>query len=186
MPLAVDNCEQRRLYARGGDGKQVNIDNVIIVGCGSIGSVIADALQDCGIQHFTLVDNDILSYENIARHCAGFFWVGKPKVDAMQINMQLHNPNLVIKTYNENAFSFFLTQRESINQSDMLVLAVASAPVEQYFIKMINESLVSVPTVIIWIEPYAVAGHAILISHPMDFYQEIFSKETMEYQYSTL
>lgn len=186
LPLAVDNCEQKRLYVRGGDGKQVNINNVIIIGCGSIGSVVTEALRDCGIQNFTLVDNDILSYENIARHYAGFFWVGKPKVDAIKINIQLHNPNLVIKTYNENAFSFFQTQQELINQSDMVVLAVASAPVEQHFIKMINESLVSVPTVIIWVEPYAIAGHAILINHSMDFYQEIFDRETLDYQYNVL
>lgn len=184
--IAIDDCSQKRLYSRGGNGKEINIKEAIIIGCGAIGSIAVKALMDTGVKKFALVDNDILTYENIARHYAGYFWVGQTKVEAIKTIMQLNNPNLIVETFNKNAFSFLKNEQKLINQSDLLVVAVAYAPLEQFLIEMINQKLINSPTIIIWVEPYTIAGHAIVINYPMDFYQEIFDRNTLEYKYKVI
>ena len=49
---------------------------VIILGCGSVGSLVALELARAGVQHFILVDADILEYHNVCRHQCGIEDVG--------------------------------------------------------------------------------------------------------------
>ena len=185
-PIAIDNCSQERLFNRGGDGHKIVIQNATIIGCGSIGSFAAEALLYYGTTHFSLVDCDKLSYDNIARHYAGYYWVGEPKVRAIKTEMQLHNPNTVYETFDGNALQYIEEQYESINNTDILIVSVGSTPVEHYILKKINEGIISVPTLIMWVEPYAFAGHGILINKPMDVYAELYNRKTMEYRYAVL
>ena len=53
----------------------------IIIGCGSVGSLVALELARAGVGRFFLVDMDILSYHNICRHQCGIQDVGKYKPD---------------------------------------------------------------------------------------------------------
>lgn len=185
-PLALDDCSQKRLYYRGGDGNVTSVSDVCIIGCGSIGSLVAEAMLASGTTKYTLVDKEILTYENIARHYAGFFWVGKSKVSAIKTNLELHNPNVVCETFFENAFKFIDEKPDIINKSDLVVVAVAYAPLEHYIFRMISEEKISAPVLFVWVEPYAIAGHALLLNHPMDVYEEIFDRDTLEYQYGVV
>lgn len=45
--------------------------NVIILGCGSVGSLVAVQLAKSGVGNFLLVDNDIVEYHNLCRHQCG-------------------------------------------------------------------------------------------------------------------
>lgn len=186
VPVKVDNCSQNRLFQRGGDGHEVRVNNAIIIGCGSVGSIAIEALLCYGTMGYTLVDNDILSVDNIARHYAGFFWVDHLKTHAIKCEMQLHNPNIICETYDENAFRFFEEHSEIINKKDLLIVAVASSPVEHYVMKKINEGAITIPVLMLWIEPYAIAGHGILINKPMDVYAELFNKDTLQYRYGVV
>jgi hypothetical protein len=56
---------------------------VLIVGVGSIGSAAAEALQEYGIRHFTLLDPDRLWVRNLARHRLTERDIGRFKVNAM-------------------------------------------------------------------------------------------------------
>ncbi len=184
--VVVNDCSQRRLFTRGGDGRDTNVKRVCIVGCGSIGSYVAEALMNSGVESFNLVDNDVLTCENVARHFNGFEYIGCSKVNAVKQKMCMHNPNIKCEANLVNAFEFFNTSVDSINQCDLTVLAVAYSPLEQYVIEKINAAEVTSPVLIIWIEPYAVAGHAILISNPIDVFDELFDIDTLEYQYSVV
>lgn len=71
----------------------------VIVGCGSVGSLIALELARGGVGEFVLVDNDIFSYHNVSRHQCGIFDVGKRKVDALEERILQINPTAHIKGY---------------------------------------------------------------------------------------
>lgn len=81
IPVSVTNCHQNRLLTRGGDGANIVWKKAVIIGCGSIGSFLADALKFYGTEHFALVDNEKLEYDNIARHSCGYFGVGLANVN---------------------------------------------------------------------------------------------------------
>lgn len=181
--IAIENCHQNRLFTRGGDGSMSPWRKVGIIGCGSIGGFLADALKLSGVEKFALVDNEDLEYENVARHPCGYHWVHYPKTIDLGISLQNWNPNIVYESYVENAHSFVENRTEIINDCDVLFVAVACATVEHHVNKLILENRIKIPVVFLWGEPYLLGGHAILVKKPQDLYKEIFDAVTLEYKY---
>jgi molybdopterin/thiamine biosynthesis adenylyltransferase len=75
----------RNIRALGGGVQRVLGDlRVGIVGCGGIGSAVAEQLVRLGVRRFTLVDPDVLSLSNITRvYGSTPSDVGRPKVDVL-------------------------------------------------------------------------------------------------------
>lgn len=69
---------------------------VLIIGVGSIGSAAAEALQEYGIRHFTLVDPDRFWGRNLARHRLTGGDIGRFKVNAMVDLMRARDRDVVI------------------------------------------------------------------------------------------
>lgn len=82
----------------------LNKANVLIVGCGSGGGMVALQLTMSGIVNFTLIDNDVLEPENVIRHVCGLRYVGQKKVDALSDVLLDRNPDLKIETYDKDIF----------------------------------------------------------------------------------
>lgn len=66
----------------------------IILGCGSVGSLVALQLAKSGVGNFVLVDNDTVEYHNLCRHQCGITDVGKYKVDALKERIININPSV--------------------------------------------------------------------------------------------
>ena len=71
----------------------------IIVGCGSVGSLVALELAKAGVGHFLLLDQDIFEYHNICRHQCGASEVGRYKVDALKDRVLDINRTAQVETY---------------------------------------------------------------------------------------
>ena len=56
---------------------------VVILGCGSVGSLVAMELARAGVSYFLLCDADIVEYHNVCRHQCGITDVGDLKVNAL-------------------------------------------------------------------------------------------------------
>lgn len=69
---------------------------VVIIGCGSVGSLVALELARAGVGRFFLIDMDILSYHNICRHQCGILDVGKYKTTALRERILQINPSAEI------------------------------------------------------------------------------------------
>ena len=70
----------------------------IIIGCGSVGSLVALELARAGVGRFFLVDSDILGYHNICRHQCGIQDVGKYKTTAVKERILQINPYAIVQT----------------------------------------------------------------------------------------
>lgn len=68
-----------------------------ILGCGSVGSLVALELARTGIGKFVLVDNDILEYHNLCRHQCSISEVGEYKVDALKRRILEINPSAEVE-----------------------------------------------------------------------------------------
>ena len=64
----------------------------VIIGCGSVGSLVALELARAGVGRFFLIDMDIFSYHNICRHQCGILDVGKYKTTALRERILQINP----------------------------------------------------------------------------------------------
>lgn len=83
--------------------------HVAIFGVGGVGGYVAESLARTGVNHFTLVDNDVVSLSNINRQIiADINTIGRNKVDVMKERILAINPNAVVETKN----IFFLGDKD--------------------------------------------------------------------------
>lgn len=65
-----------------------------IIGCGSVGSTIAENLARCGLKNFVLYDFDKVESHNVANQMFTQQHIGKPKVEALRDILIDINPEL--------------------------------------------------------------------------------------------
>ena len=78
-------------------------DRIHIIGCGSVGSTVAEMLARSGVTKMTLWDFDVVEPKNIANQRFIQADVGKPKVEALTRILSDINPDIIhdIKTMGE-------------------------------------------------------------------------------------
>ena len=69
----------------------------VILGCGSVGSLVALQLAKSGVGNFLLVDNDIVEYHNLCRHQCGISDIGKYKTIALKERILNINPTAKVE-----------------------------------------------------------------------------------------
>lgn len=177
-PFIVNNVSQCRLFKRGGIGSISSL-NACLIGCGSLGGHLATALVDSGVVDYMLVDKDILTVDNIARHTCGYESVGSKKVEALKRKMEGHNPNCVCKAFAADAMEFLTGNASLLNETDCIFMTTAEYPLESQFLEAFNSGVIDSPLVIMWMEPYSLAAHAIVLNKPQDlFSSEIYDSDT--------
>lgn len=100
---------------------------VFIAGCGSGGSSVALQLVMSGIRSFTLLDRDILEPENVIRHVCGRRYLGWKKTEAVADVLRDRNPNIDIKTIDDDLMSYPDLVSEML-KCDVVVLATDNEP----------------------------------------------------------
>lgn len=71
----------------------------VILGCGSVGSLVAMELARAGVEKYVLCDADTLEYHNVCRHQCGIEDVGDLKVNALKRKILNINPKVKVKTF---------------------------------------------------------------------------------------
>ncbi|MEQ7845770.1 ThiF family adenylyltransferase [Nocardioides kribbensis] len=72
---------------------------VAILGCGSVGSTIAELLVRAGVEAFTLVDPDEVSGANLSRGVYAAADIGRDKVDALADRLRAIAPHAMVTTH---------------------------------------------------------------------------------------
>ena len=70
-----------------------------ILGCGSVGSLVALELARSGVGRFVLIDSDIVEYHNLCRHQCSIMDVGNYKVYAVSKRIKEINPSAQVYCY---------------------------------------------------------------------------------------
>lgn len=100
-PLLVRSgrAGRRDLSARVPDLAGLDSKRVVLVGCGALGSVVADYLARAGVGGFVLLDKDVLEPGNLARHAAGIQHSGLHKSTALAAVIRDSNPHAIVESY---------------------------------------------------------------------------------------
>lgn len=96
---------------------------VAVIGIGSIGSAIAEALASAGIRHFDLIDPERLQWHNFARHRADWRQVGRLKVNAMRRRMLSRDSDLDIREWPLDVIHDADQLRPLLREVDIAVVA---------------------------------------------------------------
>lgn len=177
IKFLVEDMRQERLFTRGGVGVMEAVKKVAIIGCGSVGSLIAAAIAECGISSFLFVDNDRLSAANIARHYCGHNYIEKNKAAALSDKLCQHNPNISAEVYDENGLKFIKDHLLELNSCDLIIVATASTTLEYRIVSTMCDGLITKPVVLTWVEPLMAAGHALLLNKAQPIFDEFFDAE---------
>jgi molybdopterin/thiamine biosynthesis adenylyltransferase len=81
---AADTSLAARILRAGVAAEELANKSVAIIGCGAVGSHVADLLYRDGIRHLNLADGQLLRPGNVIRHLAPPSLVGLPKAEAVK------------------------------------------------------------------------------------------------------
>ncbi|WP_026886838.1 ThiF family adenylyltransferase [Clostridium beijerinckii] len=167
--IKFNNFTRKRIFTRGGDGKITENKNIVVVGCGSIGSMLTKAIIDVGISStISLIDNDILNSENIGRHVCGASEVGLYKTTAMRNEILRHYPDTELVLINKDINDILENDIDILNRNDYIFIVVGNITIEKKIISLLEDGKIIKPTIIMWVEPYLIAGHAIICRKKID------------------
>lgn len=164
--VVVNRGDASWIHGRGHSSEQVDLSarKVAIVGCGALGSEIAELLAKAGLGELMLVDGDDLKTANAGRHLLGVSYLGWNKAKGVASELQRRLPHLKIDAIYRTKFER-LTSAELCQLADMDMIVTAGLDIEgEAAVNAWRQTLERPPAYLsTWVEAYAVVGHAVLL-----------------------
>ena len=90
-----------------------------------------------------------------------------------------------------NAWEYLLNHCSLINDFDIIWVCVGNTVIEKKIIQLIKEKVIHKECIILWVEPYLIAGHALILQKEIDLLRphnetSAFPGETREFRYTLL
>jgi len=151
------------IHTRGGVGAELSGASVCVIGCGSLGSYVAHLLAKAGIGRLTLIDPQLMEWANVGRHLLGASDVGASKAEAIRKRIQLDHPHLSIRAILRDWQAWAKESDDPFGGFDLVVSTIADWRHERS-LNLLARSLPFPPVVFGWMEPFALAGHALTVT----------------------
>lgn len=137
---------------------------IIIFGIGSIGSGVAEILAKAGVGKLVLVDPENLEAANASRHSLGIDSIGLGKANSLASVLRKRYPHLQIESYQTRVEAFIEKYPDYLHASSLIISAIGDWAPEAFFTDYAERNKLEVPSMFVWLEPHAVAGHAVVVS----------------------
>lgn len=167
LGATVNRTDAAWLHTRGGNGHDSVLagKRVGIFGCGSLGADVAFLLAKSGVGGFHLIDNQVLSLDNVGRHLLGADSVRRNKTDALETFLQKQLPRLSITASGGRDIEFILRETPGVFDRLDLVISTTGDWASDCALNVAARQWRSFPPIIFgWTEAYGVAGHALLVN----------------------
>lgn len=161
-PMSVERRDRAFLLQRGGGRCDLGTKRVLLVGCGAIGGHLAIALAASGVRKITLVDNDILSDDNIHRHALGRRYIGLRKVIALEKELRSLFPYVDVSCSASTLDRALDSRIFSLSDFDLVISATGNAVSDLYLNEAALMTSGNPPVVFSWLEPLGIGGHALI------------------------
>lgn len=150
------------IHGRGRDPNQAILKkkSVVVLGCGSIGAVVAVALAKAGAGKLTLIDDQDLEWANIGRHALGARSVGHNKATALAKSLQSDHPHLEISGTDISVQELLQEKPDVLGACNLIVSVTADWSADQALAEW-HRGRGGIPSLMYgWAEAHAAAGHA--------------------------
>jgi len=183
--FSVVRNSKEYLVERGGADVLLSNKRVAVVGCGSVGSQVANMLAKSGVGELVLVDHDLLSADNIYRHYLGgqgLNFEADKKTGVVQawnkvslLSNQLQSDLPYIKVIAKPATLAKVIDDKDLMACDVVVVAVGAPSVNlQINQKLKDNSYRNV--VFCWNEATGIGGHSIALDLQHSCYQCLYTE----------
>jgi len=161
-PISVLRHTVSYMRERGGASTAAAEKHIVVFGCGSVGSEVADALAASGTGRLTLVDPDFMSEDNVFRHALGRDRIGWPKVVALREELTRKYPGVAVDEAKVEAQEWLA--KADLDSVDGFVLALGLPTLERSLAWRLRAIGKALPMVVTWLEPLDLGGHSLLLS----------------------
>ena len=148
---------------RGGALPNLTNKSVVVVGCGSLGGVLARTLVQSGVGNLHLVDDDRYSADNVYRHILPASCIGQFKSEALKSTLLAEYDGVIITSSSKNIE--MVEDSVFADSPDLVCLATGSPNAERDLVRRRLLSSTTPPIVSGWIEPLSLGGHVMLSEH---------------------
>lgn len=149
-----------RVMPRSGAIQELQNKKVLLIGCGSVGSQIANQLSSTGIGHLTLSDSDSFSLDNLYRHSLPASYISWPKTWGLKSELTKKYPWLDVEVMSSELLS--LRYENILNTFDLIIIAIGSPTQERIFHDYCVRNSIETAVINTWVEGYGIGGHAVI------------------------
>ena len=156
------------LLSRCGASPSLKDKRVLLLGCGSVGSFLANNLCQMGITQLDILDKDTFSADNVYRHFMGFEAVKQKatlyKSDLLRNILSEKYAYLDIDSLNyidRTVESAILENPNRLFQYDLIISALGEPTLNLAINDLLMTHQISVPFIVCFNEPYGIGGHVI-------------------------
>lgn len=161
-PLTARRHTPMYMRERGGASLELLGKHLVVLGCGAVGSVVADTLAAAGVGRLTLVDHDDYSEDNVFRHVLDPRCIDIPKVFGLQFEFEHKYPGIQVTPVATTAQEWLKTT--NLASVDGIILAIGMPSLERAFSRSLRELLnKQSPIIFTWLEALDLGGHSVLI-----------------------
>jgi hypothetical protein len=183
--FSVARNSKEYLLERGGGDVLLSNKKVAVVGCGSVGSQVANMLAKAGVGELVLIDPDLLSADNIYRHHLGGrelnYDANKKtgtveawhKVNALSYQLQRDLPYIKVHAKPVNLAEVFTG--EDLKNCDVIVVAVGAPTVNLQINQELKDRNFN-NVVFCWNEAAGIGGHSIALDLQKSCYQCLYTE----------
>jgi len=171
IPVVIGRADPNWALARdhgpqvlaGRQGKKV-----LLLGCGSLGSPIAELLARSGVGELHLLDKEVFESENCGRHILGAPDIGLSK--AVALTKRLHElvPDITIKAHRAFAANWIHNVCKP-GSYDLVVDCTGESAVRVMLSHYRKHSLGACHLVHAWVEPFCAATHVVFLPYGTDW-----------------
>lgn len=159
--IEVARADPGFVLPRGGADLRLRDRTVALIGCGSVGSYLAQALAAHGVGTLILIDPETLVASNLHRHVLGAAHLGVPKTIGLQQVLLSRFPHLVVRSFSQSVQQVLDTDPAEVLSSDLVISAMGHETLE----RRLNGLFVGqVRRLHVWLEPFGVGGHVLSLS----------------------
>lgn len=164
--MSVRNASMDFLRFRG--GSKIFDHNILLLGCGSVGSEVAEMVVSSGFINITLIDNDIIKYENGFRNASGFWNLNNlneiPKTKNLQSFLQYILPDVNCKTFEKDVISAIKSRLIKLDDFDYIICCTGNSIVDKYINDYLYIHNIKTKVIYAWLEPYGIAEHILTVN----------------------
>ena len=175
-PVFIKRIDKEFLLKRTVTGTPLDLQ-ILLIGCGSIGSYLCNELVRAGWSKITIVDKDNLYPENIYRHLLGLEYVGQNKAQALCQFFDNNLPELNIKPLSDDATEL-IGESIELDEYDIIISAVGDHKFNRWLNQTIIANEIDTPVFYTWNEPLDIGSHAMVIQRKYSGdYNSIFRRD---------
>ena len=166
MKAVVRRADHLWIHGRDQDRRQEDLREarVAVLGCGSLGGPLARLLAQSGVGNLLLVDPANLDWPNVGRHALGARSVNRSKAQELAREIEEAYPHLAHVSWRKKAVGNGASGlTDELLTYDLVVSTMGDWAAESFLNDVQQERERFPPIVYGWLEPHAVAAHAVVV-----------------------